>query len=59
VAKYAFQLAKQFNLFYHNHHILSETDAARKTVLLFVVDVTRRRLEQALSLLGIETPERM
>lgn len=59
VAKYAFQLAKQFNLFYHNHHILSEPDAARKTLLLFVADLTRRRLEQALSLLGIETPERM
>ncbi|HEX4947242.1 MAG TPA: arginine--tRNA ligase [Blastocatellia bacterium] len=59
VAKYAFQLAKQFNLFYHNHHILSETDEARKTLLLLVADVARRKLEQALSLLGIETPERM
>jgi arginyl-tRNA synthetase len=59
VAKYAFQLAKQFNLFYHNHHILSEADAARRTLLLFVADVVRRRLERALALLGIETPERM
>jgi arginyl-tRNA synthetase len=59
VAKYAFQLAKQFNLFYHNHHILSEADEARKTLLLLVADVARRKLEQALALLGIETPERM
>lgn len=59
VAKYAFQLAKQFNLFYHNHHILSESDEAKKTLLLFVADVTRRQLEQALALLGIETPEKM
>jgi len=59
IAKYAFQLAKQFNLFYHNHHILTEPDPARKTLLLFVADVVRRRLEQALALLGIETPERM
>lgn len=59
VAKYAFQLAKQFNLFYHNHHILSETDEVRKTLLLFVTDVVRRRLERSLALLGIETPERM
>ncbi|HZS06771.1 MAG TPA: arginine--tRNA ligase [Blastocatellia bacterium] len=59
VAKYTFQLAKQFHLFYESHHILSETDEARKTLLLFVADVTRRRLEQALALLGIETPERM
>ena len=59
VAKHAFQLAKQFNLFYHNHHILSEPDEARRLLLLMVADVARRKLEQALQLLGIETPERM
>ncbi len=59
VAKYAFQLAKQFNVFYHDFHILSEADEARKTLLLLVADTARRRLEQALALLGIETPERM
>lgn len=59
VAKYAFQLAKQFNLFYHHHHILSETDDTRKMLLLLVADVARRTLEQSLALLGIETPERM
>ncbi|MEP7273890.1 MAG: arginine--tRNA ligase [Acidobacteriota bacterium] len=59
VAKYAFQLAKAFNLFYHNFHILSETDAARKTLLLMVADLVRRRLETGLGLLGIEAPERM
>jgi arginyl-tRNA synthetase len=59
VAKYAFQLAKQFNVFYHDFHILSEADEARKTLLLLVADVARRKLEQALALLGIETPERM
>jgi arginyl-tRNA synthetase len=59
VAKYAFQLAKQFNVFYHDHHILSEADEARKTLLLMVADIARRKLEQALALLGIETPERM
>ncbi len=59
VAKYAFQLAKQFNLFYHNYHILSEENETRRILLLMVADVARRRLEQALALLGIETPERM
>jgi arginyl-tRNA synthetase len=58
-AKYAFQLAKQFNLFYHNHHILSEADAARKTLLLAMADLVRRQLERSLALLGIEVPERM
>ncbi len=59
VAKYAFQLAKQFNIFYHDHHILSEPDETRRTLLLLVADLVRRRLEQSLSLLGIETPEKM
>ncbi len=59
VAKYAFQLAKQFNVFYHDFHILREADEARKMLLLLVADITRRKLEQALALLGIETPERM
>ncbi len=59
VAKYAFQLAKQFNIFYHDFHILSESNETRKTLLLTVADITRRQLEKALSLLGIETPERM
>jgi arginyl-tRNA synthetase len=61
VAKFAFQLADQFNAFYQDKrfHILKESDAKRKTVLLMVADVARRRLEQALALLGIETPEKM
>ncbi len=59
VAKYAFQLAKQFNLFYHSYHILSEENKKRKILLLMVADVARRRLEWALALLGIETPEKM
>jgi len=61
VAKYAFQLADQFNGFYQDKrfHILKESDSKRKTVLLMVADVVRRKLEQALSLLGIEVPEKM
>ncbi len=59
VAKYAFQLAKQFNLFYHNHHILSVTDETRRLLLLMVADLVRLRLEKSLALLGIETPEKM
>lgn len=59
LAKYAFQLAKQFNLFYHHHHILSEPDQVRRLLLLMVAEVARQRLEQALSFLGIETPDMM
>jgi arginyl-tRNA synthetase len=61
VAKYAFQLADQFNTFYQDKrfHILKESDAKRKTVLLVAVDVVRQKLAHALTLLGIEVPEKM
>ena len=59
VAKYAFELAQAFNLFYHRHHILSEPDAARKTFLLQLSRLVERQLVTALDLLGIEAPEKM
>ena len=59
IAKYAFELAQAFNLFYHKHHILSEPDAARKAFLLRLSKLVERQLVAALDLLGIESPEKM
>jgi arginyl-tRNA synthetase len=59
LAKHAFQLAQEFNNFYHRHHILSEEDPARKTFLLATAAVVLRELMLALSWLGIESPEAM
>ncbi len=59
VAKYAFQLAQAFNNFYHKHHILSETDAEKRVFLLGLTEIVERQLVKALSLLGIETPQKM
>jgi arginyl-tRNA synthetase len=59
LAKHAFQLAQEFNNFYHKHHILSEEDPARKTLLLATAAVALRELTLALSWLGIESPEAM
>jgi arginyl-tRNA synthetase len=58
-AKWTFGLAQQFNLFYHRHHILSETDPERKAFLLLLTDVVQKQLTRALGVLGIEVPERM
>jgi arginyl-tRNA synthetase len=55
-AKYAFQLAQQFNNFYHKHHILTEPDPARKQFLLATVAVVREALIRGLQLMGIEVP---
>ena len=59
LAKHAFQLAQEFNNFYHRHHILTEEDPARKTFLLATAAVALRELVTALSWLGIESPEAM
>src|SRR3954452_8282694 len=58
-AKYAFQLAQQFNNFYHKHHILTETDEVRKGFLLATAAVVRRALIQSLELMGISAPSVM
>ncbi len=59
VAKYAFQLAQAFNLFYHHHHILTENDPAKKKFLLQLSRLVEVQLVAALELLGIESPEKM
>jgi arginyl-tRNA synthetase len=59
IAKYSFQLAQAFNLFYHKHHILSEQDAAKKQFLLDAAALVERKLVAALDILGIEAPEKM
>jgi arginyl-tRNA synthetase len=59
LAKHAFQLAQEFNNFYHRHNILKEEDPARKMFLLATAAVALRELILALSWLGIESPEAM
>jgi arginyl-tRNA synthetase len=56
LARYAFQLAQQFNNFYHRHHILNETDPTRRALLLATAAVARREMVRALGYLGIESP---
>jgi arginyl-tRNA synthetase len=59
LAKYAFNLAKAFNLFYHNHKILIEPDDLKRGILVVVADMTRRSLTAALETLGVEVPDKM
>jgi len=59
LAKYTFNLARAFNLFYHRHRILGEEDEVKQAVLMTVADYTRQQLTAALARLGIEVPERM
>jgi arginyl-tRNA synthetase len=59
VARYTFNLARAFNLFYHRHRIIAEENATRRAVLVAVADIARRQLTSALLTLGISVPERM
>ena len=59
LAKYTFNLAKAFNLFYHNHKIIVEENPFKRSVLIVVAEITRRSLTASLNTLGIEVPERM
>jgi arginyl-tRNA synthetase len=59
LAKYAFQLAQGFNVFYHKHHILSEADEQKRAFLLALTELVERQLVRALNLMGINAPEKM
>jgi len=59
LAKYTFNLAKAFNLFYHNHKIIVEENEFKRAVLIVAAEITRRSLTGSLNTLGIEVPERM
>ncbi|MGB9009610.1 MAG: arginine--tRNA ligase [Candidatus Acidiferrales bacterium] len=59
LARFAFELAQAFNVFYHKHHILKEADAEKRAFLLLVTALVREQLVTTLGLLGITAPEKM
>lgn len=56
LAKHAFQLAQDFSDFYRKHHILTESDPARRTFLLATAAIAQRELIRALDWMGISAP---
>jgi len=58
IANYAYELAKQFNEFYHMHNILKEEKSIKEARLL-LISCIRQALKNSLGLLGIEVLERM
>jgi len=58
VANYAYELAKQFNEFYHIHNILKEKQDIKNARLL-LASCVRQTLKNSLNLLGIEVLDRM
>ncbi len=59
IAAYAYELAKTFNGYYHDHSILREEDSAKRAMRLQLASVVAQVISKSMSLLGIEVPERM
>ena len=59
IANYAYDLAKEFNQYYHDTPILKEEDEAVLKFRLALIDTLARTLRHAMGLLGITLPERM
>jgi arginyl-tRNA synthetase len=59
LANYAYDLAKEFNQYYHDTPILREEDPAVLKFRLELISVMARTLRSAMGILGIELPDRM
>ena len=59
IANYTYDLVREFNQFYHDYSILGEADERVRTLRLTLSAETAKVILTAMSLLGIEMPERM
>jgi arginyl-tRNA synthetase len=59
IANYCYDLAKEYNQFYHDITILGETEKDKRNFRLALSRVTGEVLFSAMALLGIGMPERM
>ena len=59
IANFAYDLAKEFNQYYHETPILKMEDAVLQQGRLALIDTVSAVLRTAMGMLGIELPERM
>ncbi|MBQ8461416.1 MAG: arginine--tRNA ligase [Bacteroidales bacterium] len=59
IANYAYELAKEFNQYYHDTQILKEPDQALLKYRLVLIATLAHTLKTAMKVLGIDLPERM
>ena len=59
IANYAYDLAKEFNQYYHDTPILKEENEDVLKMRLLLIDTLSAVLRKAMGILGIELPERM
>jgi arginyl-tRNA synthetase len=59
IANYIYDLAKEFNQFYHDYSILKEENEPLRTFRIMLSATTGKVIRSGMSLLGIEVPDRM
>ncbi len=59
IANYVYDLACEYNQFYHDYPMLREEDTAKRGNRLLISNVVSNVLKRAMWILGIEMPERM
>lgn len=59
IAAFAYELAKSYNKFYHEHQVLQEENEQKRQLRLTLSLATSVALKKSLNLLGIEAPEKM
>ena len=59
IANYVYELAKEYNQFYHDCSILKESNESNRSLRLALSETTARTIASAMGLLGIRVPDRM
>ncbi len=59
IANYCYELAKEFNQFYHDYSIMNAESESSKKFRLLLSGVVVRTIATSMQLLGMEMPERM
>lgn len=59
IANFLYELAREFNQFYHDHSILSAEKAGQVSQRLLLIGSVGNMIKSGMELLGIEVPERM
>ncbi len=59
VANYAYELAKEYNQFYHDYSILRESNEGIRTLRLMLSATVADVIKRAMWLLGIDVPDKM
>ena len=59
ICAFIYELANDFNHFYHETRILAEEDETRKAGLIALLVLTQRIMETCIDLLGFEAPDKM